>query len=941
MNGANGKRARPVESTVDLLLRDDIRLLGRLLGDTLRRHEGDDMFDVVEGIRQIAVRFRRDGDPSARTELTRKLDGLEIEATISVVRAFTYFSHLANIAEDQHKNRLNRRERLTHEKAREGSLELAFERLKAAKVTPAALRRVLAQAAISPVLTAHPTEVQRKSILDRQAAVARLLTERDRVQLTDEERAENERSLVREIETLWQTRMLRRIKLTVYDEIENALAYYRYTFLSELPLLYASLEERLDRTFRTSEPWQLPPFLRIGSWIGGDRDGNPFVTKDVLVYAVHEQSRVAFEHYFEEVHALGAELSLSLGMVPASTQLLALASASPDRSEHRTDEPYRRVLVGIHARLAATAERLNGQQALRHPAAIAPPYGTSTEFITDLEIRERVARGERGRRDREGAPRAAHPRRPDVQLSPGGARPAPELRRARARGRRAARGRGGRRPTICALDEAARERLLLAELATARPLVRAVRGAIRTKRASELAILRAAARAPRAYGAPRIRTTSSRRPTASGRARGGAAAQGGGARATGRRARRRDEHDPALRDHRRPPRAAAGIMHDLFSLPVRTATLLESRGDAAGGHARLLRQQQGRRLPDVELGAVQGRARARRRVRAPRRACCACSTAAAAPWGAAAAPATTPSSRSRAGSVSGQLRLTEQGEVIASKYADREHWAAQPRDARRGDARGDALARRTRPSTSSDARTSCSRATMEALSRARVRAPTATLVYETPGFIEYFRAATPIARSRELNIGSRPASRKSSERIEDLRAIPWVFSWGAVPRAAAGLVRLRLGRAWLPAERPRRGALELLRAMYARWPFFRHDRRNLEMVLAKTDMGIAARYAELVRDARAARRHLRPHPARVRRTRARRVLAITERRRLLPATRRSRAASRNRIALHRSAQPPAGRAAAAPPRRARRDERVRRAIHLTINGVAAGLRNSG
>jgi phosphoenolpyruvate carboxylase len=369
----------------DTPLIEDIRLLGRVLGETYRRHMGDAMFDVVEGVRRAAIRIRRDADPAAPAELVRLLDALDIEDTISVVRCYSYFSHLANIAEDQHTNRRARIDRAAKGGPLDGSVAKAFERLRAANVSAGKLAALLDKALVSPVLTAHPTEVQRKSILDRQASIARLLAERGRYMLTAEEAEDNEAALRREIDVLWQTRMLRNAKLTVFDEVKNALTYYRQTFLAEVPKLHADIEDRLEREFHAPEPWQIAPFLFVGSWIGGDRDGNPFVTAEVLAFAVREQSKLAFEHYLGEVHALGAELPFSRGMADVSPQLEALAAISPDTSQHRLDEPYRRALIGVYARLAASAEQLNGQRALLYPNAKAPPYASATEFITDLE----------------------------------------------------------------------------------------------------------------------------------------------------------------------------------------------------------------------------------------------------------------------------------------------------------------------------------------------------------------------------------------------------------------------------------------------------------------------------------------------------------------------------------------------------------------------------
>ncbi len=228
----------------DLPLKEDIRLLGRLLGDTLREQEGDETFDLIEHIRQTAIRFRRDGDTEARSELEATLNRLSDADAVSVIRAFTYFSQLANIAEDLHRNRRRRAYQIAGSRPREG-LAVALERIAAAGIGTSLVANFFRDALISPVLTAHPTEVQRKSILDCQLEIARLLAERDRLNLTEEERAISEENLRRVILTLWQTRILRELRLKVHDEVENGLSYYRYTFLRQVPRLYAEMEDHL------------------------------------------------------------------------------------------------------------------------------------------------------------------------------------------------------------------------------------------------------------------------------------------------------------------------------------------------------------------------------------------------------------------------------------------------------------------------------------------------------------------------------------------------------------------------------------------------------------------------------------------------------------------------------------------------------------------------
>jgi phosphoenolpyruvate carboxylase len=912
----------------DLPLREDIRLLGRVLGDTLRSQEGADMFRTVEEIRQTAVRFRRSGDHEVRAALVKMLDGLEVEQTISVVRAFSYFSHLANIAEDQHHKRAYRQDQREGKPPHEGSLLLALERLKAAGIRTGRLREMLDQAAISPVLTAHPTEVQRKSILDRQVAIARLLSERDYMRFTDEEAAANERALRREVSTMWQTRMLRRVKPTVYDEIENALSYYRYTFLSELPRLYSDFEDLLDREFPTSEPWQLPPLFRIGSWIGGDRDGNPFVNRDVLVYAVRQQSRVVLEYYLEQVHALGAELPLSLHLVEVSPQLKELAESSSDRSEQRLDEPYRRVLVLIYARLAATAQKLNGQEVLRHPAAQAKPYLSATEFVTDLEtvsaslVANKSSELARGRlRDTIHAARAFR-----FHLAPLDLRQNSDVHERIIAELFAS---AGASSDYLAASEEERTARLAAELATTRPLVSPfVRYSDETQ--GELAIGRAARDIQLNYGTHALpHYVISKTTSVSDLLEVMLLLREAGLMRPG------DEPTIAMRviplfetidDLRRCEDIMAGWLG-------RPEVMAIARGSWGGVVEVMLGYSDSNkdggfltsswelykaeiRLADLfaRLGLVlrlfHGRGGS---------------------LGRGGGPTYQAILAQPAGAVSGQIRLTEQGEVIGSKYSDR---AIGRRNLETMVA---ATLEATLLDTEAGGKARTFRSVMDSLSD-HAFAAYRSLVYETPNFHVYFRTATPLTEISELNLGSRPAARKASGRIEDLRAIPWVFSWAQSRVLLPGWYGFGSAvDAWRrddPAAR-----MAELRRMHRRWPFFQTLLANLDMVLAKTDMGIASRYAELVTD-KALREtifgRIREEWELTRKV----VLAITGERELLGANPSLAHTLKSRIPYidplnHLQVE------LIKRYRSGRTGERVRRGIHLTINGIAAGLRNSG
>ena len=246
------------------------------------RQEGEQVFAVIEGLRQTALRFHRDAEEAARHELQTIIGQLPDDQAIRIIRAFGYFSHLANIAEDQHHIRRSRAYAMANAEPREGTMANALVRARDARLSREALQAFLLSALCSPVLTAHPTEIRRQSSIERELEIARLLDERDRVRFTPEELTANREALRRAVLTLWQTSILRGTRLKILDEVANGLAYYDHTFLRELPRFYADLEDELGKIDPDWAGVAVPSFLRIGSWIGGDRDGNPFVTADVL-----------------------------------------------------------------------------------------------------------------------------------------------------------------------------------------------------------------------------------------------------------------------------------------------------------------------------------------------------------------------------------------------------------------------------------------------------------------------------------------------------------------------------------------------------------------------------------------------------------------------------------------------------------------------------------
>ncbi|MEK0085880.1 phosphoenolpyruvate carboxylase [Benzoatithermus flavus] len=910
----------------DLPLREDIRLLGTILGDTVRAQEGETVFGLVEGIRQTSVRFHRDEDQVARAELETLLNGLSPKQTTRIIRAFSYFSHLANIAEDLHHIRRTRAHDLAGSPPREGTLAHALDRAQQAGITPDQLRAFFADAVVSPVLTAHPTEVRRKSAQNREMEIARLLTERERVRLTPEERATSDEALRRAVLILWQTSILRWTRLTVLDEVENGLSYYGTTFLHELPRLYTALEDRLAVLDPTWAEREVPSFLRMGSWIGGDRDGNPFVTADVLRRAIRLQSTRALGFYLEELHELGGELSLNSRNVCVSEPLQALADRSPDRSERRRDEPYRRAISGVYARLAATAHALGLPEVQRHPVGDAPPYGSADELRAELDILDRslkengsaiLARG-----------RLRHLRRAvdlfGFHLASLDLRQNAEVHE-RTVGELLEVARPG--TFYAGLAETARIALLLEELATPR-LLASPFVAYSEETNAELAIFRTAAEMRRLYGPAAV--TSCIISKAEGISdvlevalllkEAGLLRPGEGA---------LDVNIVPLfetiPDLQRCPR----VMDELLSLPG-YRRLLERRGrvqevmlgysdsNKDGGFV-----TSGWELYKAEIGLVEVFRRHGIRLRLFH--------GRGGSVGRGGGPSYQAILAQPGGAVQGQIRITEQGETIAGKYAN-------PELGRRN---LEVLAAATLEASLLQPDRAAPReaylAAMEELSAHAYRAYRG-LVYETAGFERYFWESTVIGEIATLNIGSRPASRKRTRSIEDLRAIPWVFSWAQCRLMLPGWYGFGTAvGAWLEAH-PEDG-MSVLQAMYAEWPFFQMLLSNMDMVLAKSSLAIASRYAALVADA-----ELREAVFQRIRTEwqasTEALLAIMGHRSLLEGNPLLARSLRHRLPY----LDPLNHLQVELLRRHRAsdgDERVLRGIQLTINGIAAGLRNTG
>ena len=882
----------------------DIRFLGRLLGDVIRAYGGDGLFRRIEYIRSASVDRARG---LAGGDIDPGLDALTLDEALAFTRGFMLFSLLANLAED--------RQGATTEQG--STLADALARLEKEGIDRAAALDLLNGALIAPVLTAHPTEVRRKSIIDHRNTIAALMRLKD----AGREETPNgdivDEAITRQIALLWQTRPLRRERLFVADEIEIALSYLRDSFLPVLPALYARWERALGH--------RPASFLKPGNWIGGDRDGNPFVTAETLRLNLSTAAEAVLAHYLDLTHALGAELSISSELSGVTDEVAALAEGGQDPSPARADEPYRRALTGIYARLAATYTRITGKAPARAPAHPADAYAAPDELRHDLVALAHAlgtagngllsSGGALGRLIRAVETFGFHLATLDLrQNSDVHERVVAELLKV-----------AGVEADYLALDEAARVALLRRELAHNRPLSSAY-CSYSDETASELAIMHAAAEAHGLYGPACITThIISKAATVSDMLEVAVMLKEAGL----YRAPEEEGGSPqaaimvvplfeTIGDLERGPE----VMTDWFALPEVSAIV------CARGHQEVMvgysdSNKDGGYLTSV--WSLHQASRALAEVFEKQNVAMQLFHGRGGAVGRGGGSAFAAILAQPPGTVQGRIRITEQGEVIAAKYGTRESAAANLETMASATLLSSLEKGEVAPADYERFAAAMSDISHDAFTAFR------GLVYETEGFRTFFRQFTPIAEIADLKIGSRPASRTKSDRIEDLRAIPWVFSWSQARVMLPGWYGV--GQALDKAD------AEMLKDMVARWPFLRATLANLEMVLAKSDMAIAERYLALVEDQDAGRAIF----DRIRdgwQLTHDRLLEVTGQSRLLENSPVLDASVRLRlpyieplnflqielIKRHRAGED---------------DPRVREGIQLSINAIATALRNSG
>ena len=814
-------------------MRADIRLLGAILGDTVREQNGEFVYQLVERARVESFRVRR--SEIERADLAEMFTGIDIHLAIPVIRAFSHFALLANVAEDVHRERRRAIHAAAGEPAPDSTLAATYRKLDSAALDVDTISDVLRDALVSPVITAHPTETRRRTVFDTQNRITALLRLRMHGHTETEDGRSIDAELRRQVLTLWQTALIRLSRLRVQDEIESGLRYYPASFFEVVPKVNAEVRRELRRRWPGADLLK-QPLLRLGSWIGGDRDGNPNVDADVVRLATSDAAYTALNHYFEELFALEQELSMSERLVGVSTELAGLAGGCRDPA--RADEPYRRAVRVMRARLTATVAAILDRQPEHLLDLGAAAYPTPEEFLADLAIADASLREHGGALladDRLARLRHAvevfgfHLCGLDMrQNSEVHEQVVTELLAW-----------AGVHHDYTSLPEADRVGLLLAELATRRPLLcdDADVGDLARR---ELGILRAAAAAVRRLGVAAIPSyIISMCQSVSDLLEAALLLK-----------------EVGLLDLSGPrPYAPVGIvpLFETIDDLQRGSAVLESalrlaayremvsaRGDVQevmlgysdsnkdGGYLAA-----NWALYRAELDLVEAARRHRIRLRLFH--------GRGGTVGRGGGPSYDAILAQPPGAVNGSLRLTEQGEIIAAKYAEPH------------------LALRNLESLIS-ATLEASLLDVEGLGEdagpayrvlddlaGRARRVYADLVHQTPGFVTYFQESTPVSEIGAMNIGSRPASRKPTAAISDLRAIPWVLAWSQSRVMLPGWYGTGTAIAGFLGDGDP-DSLETLRYLYRRWPFFRTVLSNMAQVLAKSDMGLAARYAGLVTD---------------------------------------------------------------------------------------------
>ena len=915
-------------------LNAEVALLRSMLSSVIKEQEGDRIYKAIEGLREYSGTLYSKNPGDSEDRISQILHDLSDDEINRVLRALAYFSHLENLAEDRyHAHEIQLEDRMGD--LRNGSIKLTIERLHAAGIDNQKIHNALELAFISPILTAHPTEVQRKSILDAVREIGNLLTERKQIRLQayiaavdsdallEEQLEQNEQQIKARIIQLWHTRLLRRSTLTVADEVENALSYYEFTFVGEIPKIYAQLEKVLGKEVSSA-------FLRMGQWIGGDRDGNPNVDANCLEYAMRSQANLIGQHYLKEISLLVRELSLSDFLVNVSDELKNLSKNSSDANPHRINEPYRRALVGIADRISKTFNALENNDGSSKLA-----YFTPRDLIADLQIiKDSLATY---------SPQALADQRLNTLI-----------RSVRAFGFHLAtidlRQSSDKHQEVIAellkvaqiesnyvnLSEEQKRSVLIKALDDVRPLL--IVGYNYSDLAnSELAIFTTAKRLLGLYGRESIRHYIISHTESVSDLLEVLVLQ----KETGIFTGTLQENSQTqilvspLFETIEDLRNSTSIMEEFYKIPgilelvkrsgaQQDIVLGYSDSNKDGG---IVTSNWELYCAEVALSKVftHGSAQGIQLRLAHGRG---------GTVGRGGGPSYDAILAQPAGTVSGQIRLTEQGEVISSKYSN-------PQLGRHN---LEVLVAATLESSLLPTNKEIPQDFLEAANLLSTISMSSyrELVYETEGFSEYFSSATPIQEIATLNLGSRPSARKQGMAIEDLRAIPWGFSWAQCRLTLPGWYGLGSGVTELLEQSnadEKLAVSTLLKRMYEEWPFFNTLISNIDMAMSKSDLSIAAIYSQLVEDPQLREHIFSTIKVEWNKTTQALELITGNKQRLANAPQLADSIKRRMPHIY-----PLHRLQVELIKKSRQGiavESTQRGIHIAINGIAAGLRNTG
>jgi len=819
---------RTGEATFDRTLSDDVYLLAGLLGDVIQSLAGEEAFALEEEVRALAKEMRS-GDAGASLRLEEIIHGADTADLRILIRAFTNYFQLINLSEDNERiRRLQRREHAEPESPRRGSIREAVIGLARRGVDAETMASLLAGAQVRMVLTAHPTEARRRTVIDKLARIFSVIRDLDERRALPYELDRARTRLAATIAELWSSNEIRSAKPTVLDEVRAVLVYFGSTFVEVIPEIYRDLEEALHECYPDAQI-AVPPFLTFGSWIGGDRDGNPFVTPEATVEALAIMRTAALANLDGRLTGLSGRLSVSELMTSPATVLEPLLDAYrrmfPDLGaelrEINAGEPYRQAVTLMRERLRATRDRREGGYRVAAELVAdlrqveASLVAQSAGMITGGELHDVIRLVEVFGFDFATLDVRDHANRHAMALHHVFAITGVE-------------------PDYESLDEERRCRLLLAEIESRRPLVPidldtlpdAAREVVETFRTIRWLVNYEHPDAIRTYIISGTEAPSDMLEVLLLMKETKLAGPGG--------------EDARLRiaplfEEGETLRQATRTMDTLLGYEPYATALRTS-----GGHQEIMIGYSDSNKDVGYLASTWELQQAQKGLAAflSRRGI---------PFiffhgrggsvGRGGGPTNVAIQALPPHTVEGRIKMTEQGEVISARYstlqiAHREIELAL----------GAILIRSVdleNPRLQGEG--SQFAFTMEAMAD-RSATVYRDLVYGDPDFVTFFREATPIDAIARLQLGSRPAKRTASDRIQDLRAIPWVFSWTQARIILPGWYGL--GTAL--TEAIDRNGIDLLRAMERDWPFFRATISNAELAMAKADMLIAERYVKLV-----------------------------------------------------------------------------------------------